>query len=369
MFEISNTKNEITVEHVFDIAKTAILPAGTLTSSAEIDIGLDLKSSEGGDIVGKFDKFFNKKTASGLKKLHDRLEKTRTRLEKMLHDGEVEIKIRQYADTQQEDIIRDWNQFSKNDLKRIAADAVEDSIKALGKKTSVVFKDLKIGFSSTDMKDSQHEFLTGIINRPEDGSMGRAPTSGMSGMVSGLTNLSGNTGVITSAWEGNLKLLKQAVSDTNTLKSNIVVLDKTIQAMLKKLERIGKIETAANSKVTALVAAAEKSTDELEAARKTAVLNDAEKLALIVQKAQSEFTESTRKSKSIDLPVEETAQVRQMLAQAQKHLHQASALLEKKTENIMDAARRANGTLNDTKSGEKLVAMALTELKLQSKIN
>jgi len=43
--------------------------------------------------------------------------------------GRIGNKIRSYAYTQQEDIIRDWNSFARVDIKRAATDALEDALK------------------------------------------------------------------------------------------------------------------------------------------------------------------------------------------------------------------------------------------------
>ena len=173
MFTISNDKNKITAKRVLKLPKSGVLPAEDLPCLITVDLGVDL-NGEGKDIVGKFGNLFNGKTSGKTKKQDDRIDKSRRMLAKMLHDGHSANKVRQFADTQQEDIIRDWNSFARVDLKRAALDAVDDSIKALGKKTSIVFKDLKIKFDSDELNDQKMNFMTGVLDLAgKKGAMGR----------------------------------------------------------------------------------------------------------------------------------------------------------------------------------------------------
>ncbi len=370
MFNITNSKSEITVEHVLTLPKTSVLPAGELVCTADIDPDLDLKSSEGRDIVAKFDTLFNKKIAAGMKKQHDRIDKTRTRLEKMLHDGDSSVKIRQYADTQQEDIIRDWNNFARNDMKRVALNALEDTIKALGKKTTVVYKSLKVGYASSDTKDSQHEFLTGIIDRPEEGGgAGRNNESSMIGLRDDFASISDGFPAISAAWDSNLKLLKQAVSDAGALKSSVASLAKAAQSMEARLERIAKIEAATEAKIGVLTGLVDKSGAQLAGAQKTAVLNDAEKVAEMSRNAHSAFVQSHRRAKTVAFSPEDTGALKQELVELQKHLSKLDTLLSQKSDALLSAARTANAAHNDAKTAAKLVGAAVKEMKQQSKID
>ncbi len=363
MFSISSQKDTITVERTLVLKKDGILPAGQLLCKASIDLGVDLKSPEGRDIVSKFDGLFNGKITSKAKKQDERIKKAREQLVKWVHLGESENKIRNYADTQQEDIIRDWNTFMRVDIKRAATDAVDDALK----KSKIDFGDLKLKFSNVDLQDNKMEFLTGVLNIAGRGGKGRVATAGMAGLVTGLQNLDKPVTVVREGWERNVKLLKQATQDASTVQKNLTAMRKATNGMAARLSRMKKISEGANK----ISARSTKGVDALMGAlakhHKTAKLNDQDKVVIIANKALSAFNNAKKDSKQTVVSAN-TARLETVLGNIEKLLVEAEGLSKASTESFAGATRATNAAATSTKSGAEAVSAALKELKLQSKM-
>jgi len=363
MYSISSQKDTITFERTLVLKKDGILPAGNLVSKASIDIGVDLKSSEGRDIVSKFDSLFNGKISGKVKKQDDRIHKVRDQLAKWVHLGESENKIKQYADTQQEDIIRDWNQFMRVDIKRAATDAVEDSLK----KSKINFNDLKLKFSSIDLKDNDMEFLTGVLDIPGRGGQGHVAKAGMMTLVNGMQQLGKPIGVVRGGWERNVKLLKQATQDANSVQKNLAAMRKATNGMNERLTRMKKISDGANK----ISIQSDKGVDIVMGAlakhHKVAKLNDQDKVVIIANKALSAFNGAKKESKET-VVTSDTARLEVVLGDISKLLTEAEKLSISSTEDFASATRANNKASNNAKTGEDAVTAALKELKLQSKM-
>jgi len=362
MFSITSQKDTITVQRTLALKKDGVLPAGNLVAKASVDLGVDLKSAEGRDIVKKFDGLFNGKVSGKAKKQDDRIDKARRQLAKWVHLGESENKIRQYADTQQEDIIRDWNQFMRVDIKRAAYDAIEESLK----KTKIKFEDLKLKFSSVDLQDNKMEFMTGVLDIPGRGGQGRVSKAGMTTLVSGMQNLGKPIGVVRGGWERNVKLLKQATQDAATVQKNLAAMRKATAGMNARLVRMKKISEGANkisaqsTKGVGVVMGA------LAKHHKVAKLNDQDKIVIIANKALSSFNSAKKESKETVVKAD-TARLEAVLQEVNKLLAEAEKLSKSSTESFATATRANNSASNDAKSGEDAVSAALKELHLQFK--
>lgn len=344
-----------------------MLPAEDLPCSISIDLGIDL-NAEGKDIVSKFGNLFNGKTSGKTKKQDERIDKARRMLAKMLHDGHSQNKIRQFADTQQEDIIRDWNNFARADLKRAALDAVDDSIKALGKKTNIVFKDLKIKFDSDELNDQRMNFMTGVLDQAgKKGSMGRKTSGAMAALVASLGGVDTNMRSYLTVWAANVKLYKQASGDANIMRSNLTQMAKATKTLGARLERIKKIEAATKARIDGSSAQGEKTVKELEKAAKIAVLNKQQKIAAMAKAAEKYFGEANSAANKMNTKGAESAKLEALLKDIQKQLQAAENIAKTQSETVIKSARQANEIFNDSKKGAKAVAMVLKELKIQSK--
>ncbi len=367
MFTITNDKNKITAKRILKLSKSGILPAEDLPCSITVDLGIDL-NGEGKQIVGKFGNLFNSKTSSKTKKQDDRIEKSRRSLAKMLHDGHSQNKIRQYADTQQEDIVRDWNNFARIDLKRAALDAIDDSIKALGKKTSVVFKDLKIRYDNTELNDQRVNFMTGVLDLAgKKGSTGRKTAGAMAALVATLGSVNTNMRGYLAAWAANVKLYKQAASDANIMHKNIAQMGKATKTLDARLDRIKKIEAATKSRVQGSLAQGEKTVKELENAAKVAVLNKQQKVASMAKAAEKSFAEASSAARKMDTKGSDSAKLNAVLKDIQKQLQAAETMAKNQSDAVIKSAKQATEIFNDSKKGAQAVAMVLKELKIQSK--
>jgi len=362
MFDISSQKDTITVKRTLTLKKEGILPAGVLDCVASIDLGVELKGSEGKGIVSKFDSLFNGKISGKAKKQDERIDKTRKQLQKWVHLGESENKIRSYADTQQEDIIRDWNTFTRVDIKRAATDALEDALK----KTSIAFDDLKLKFSSVDLQDNKMEFLTGVLDIAGRGGMGRVTQAGMTTLVTGMQNLAKPFATIRNGFERNVKLLKQGAEDANTVYKNIASMRKATATLTARLGRMKKI-TESSNKVSAQ---STKGVDVVLAAvtkhQKTAKLNDEDKIVITINKALSGLAGAKKDSKSTQVSAD-SGRLEAVLKEVSKLLDEAERLSKAGTSGYLSAAQACKDASNEVKKGEDAVAAALKELKLKAK--
>jgi len=291
MFDVSSQKDTITVKRKLTLKKDGILPGGVLDCEASIDLGVELNGSEGKGIVSKFESLFNGKISSKAKKQDERVDKARRQLAKWVHLGESENKIRTYADTQQEDIVRDWNQFMRVDIKRAANDALEDALK----KTSIKFDDLKLKFSSVDLQDNKMEFMTGVLNIPGRGGQGRVAKAGMASMVNGLQKLGKPAGALRESWERNALGRMKKISETNSKIS------------------------AQSSKGVAMVM------QELAKHHKTAKLNKQDKIVIIANKALSAFNGAKKGGKDTIVRAD-TARLEAVLKDINRLLGEAEQL-------------------------------------------
>ncbi len=367
MFTISNDKNKITAKRVLRLPKTSVLPPENLPCSITVDLGIDL-NSEGKEIVVRFDKLFNVKTSDKIKKQDDRIDKARKMLAKMLHEGQSQVKIRQFADVQQEGIIRDWNTFARVELKRAALDAVDDSIKALGKKTNIVFKDLRIKFDNDELSDQRMNFMTGVLDLAgEKGSMGRNTAGAMAALVTTLGAINTNTRGYLTVWAANVKLYKQASGDVNIVRNNLAQMGKATKTLGARLERIKKIEAATKNRIDGSTAQGEKTVKELEKAAKVAALNKQQKIASMAKAAEKYFNEASSAANKMDTGGADSTKLNTLLKDIEKLLQTAENMSIKHADSVVKSARQANEILNDTKKGAQAVAMALKEMKTQSK--
>jgi len=362
MFSITTQKDTITVQRKLVLKKDGILPGGTLDCKASIDLGVDLKSSDGKSIVSKFDALFNGKMTGKAKKQDERIDKARRQLAKWVHLGESENKIRQYADTQQEDIIRDWNQFMRVDIKRAAYDAIEDSVK----KTGVKFDDLKLKFSNVDLQDNKMEFMTGVLDIPGRGGQGRVTKAGMTKLVSGMQSLGKPIGVVRGGWERNVKLLKQGTQDAAAVQKNLAAMRKATSGMNARLVRMKKISDGSNKISNQSAKGVNMVMGALAKHHKVAKLNDQDKIVIIANKALSSFNSAKKNSKDT-LVSADTARLETVLAEISKLLTEAEKLSRKSTETFANATRANSSAGNSAKTGEDAVAAALKELHLQFK--
>ncbi len=364
MFEITSHKDTITVKRKLTLKKDGVLPAGVLDCEASFDLGVNLNNADGKAIVSKFASVFNGKISAKAKKQDERIEKARQQLARWLHQGESETKIRVYADTQQEEIVKDWNQFMKVDIKRVGTDALRDTLK----KSPVNFDDLRLSFSNVDLQDSKMEFMTGVLDIAGRGNKGRVKTAGMATLVSGLQSLAKPITAIRGGWERNVKLLKQGADDSNTVYKNIASMRKAAAGLSARLERMKKIANASNK----AAAQSAKGLDVvLEAAskhQKTARLNDHDKVVIHIQKAVSSFSSAKRASRATQISAD-TARLAKVLADIGKLLAEAEQISKSNTGSFMKAAMANNGANLEAQTGQASVEAALKELQLQFKMS
>lgn len=364
MFDVSSQKDTITVKRTLTLKKDGVLPGGVLDCQASFDLGVELNGSEGKGIVSKFETLFNGKIAGKAKKQDERIDKARQQLAKWMHLGESENKIRAYADTQQEDIVRDWNQFMRVDLKRAGYDALEDSLK----KTSIKFDDLKLKFSSVDLQDNKMEFMTGVLDIAGRGGKGRVAQAGMASLVSGMQNLAKPIDAINNGWERNTKLLKQGAEDANSVYKNIASIRKATATMAARLNRMKKISESNKKIAQQSASGVEVVLGAVEKYQKTAKLNDQDKVVIIANKALSSFNNAKKDSKST-LVKADTARLEMVLKDISKLLAEAEQLSKASTSGFMNAAKASNDAGKEVKSGEDAVTAALKELRLQFKMS
>ena len=362
MFDVSSQKDTITVKRKLTLKKDGILPGGVLDCQASLDLGVELNGAEGKGIVSKFESLFNGKISGKAKKQDERIDKARQQLAKWVHLGESENKIRTYADTQQEDIIRDWNQFMRVDIKRAANDALQDALK----KTSIKFDDLKLKFSNVDLQDNKMEFMTGVLNIPGRGGEGRVAKAGMASMVNGMQKLSKPVGALRENWERNAKLTTQGAQDAATVQKNLAAVRKAVSGMNARLERMkkisetsGKISAQSTKGVGAVM-------QELAKHHKTAKLNDQDKIVIIANKALSAFNGAQKGGKDTVVRAD-TARLETVLKDINKLLGEAEQLSKAGADAYVKASRANSANKNKVKIGEDAVAAALKELRLQFK--
>jgi len=362
MFDVSSQKDTITVARQLILKKDGILPGGVLDCTASIDLGVDLNNADGKAIVSKFTSVFNGKIAPKAKKQDERIEKSRQQLAKWMHQGESETKIRTYADTQQEDIIRDWNQFMKVDIKRAATDALSDALK----KSSLDFASLKLKFSSVDLQDNKMEFMTGVLDIVGRGGKGRNPQAGMATLVSGMQNLSKPISTIRGGWERNMKLLKQGAEDANAVYKNVASMRKATATLSARLGRMKKISETTQKVSAQSAKGVDMVMNAMTQYQKTAKLNDHDKVVIFAAKAISSFTSAKKDSKST-LVKADTARLEAVLAQVSKLLVEAEHLSKASTNGYFKAAKASNDARKEVSNGEDSIAAALKELHLQFK--
>ncbi len=362
MFAVSSQKDTITVKRALTLKKDGVLPAGVLSCEASLDLGVELKGAEGKSITSAFDSLFNGKIAGKAKKQDERIDKARKQLAKWVHLGESENKIRNYADTQQEDIIRDWNQFMRVDIKRAATEALADALK----KTGIKFEDLKLKFSSVDLQDNKMEFLTGVLNIPGRGGQGRVAKAGMATMVSGMQALAKPVATVREGWERNAKLTTQGAQDAAAVQKTLAAVRKAVAGMDARLAQMKTISESS----TKIAAQSTKGVDmvmrEVAKHHKVAKLNDQDKVLIIVNKALAAFN-GAKKSGKDAVARSNTARLETVLKDIGKLLAEAEQLGKAEAEAFVKASRANNAAKNSIKQGEDAVTAALKELRLQFK--
>ncbi len=362
MFAVSSQKDTLTVQRVLTLKKDGVLPAGVLGCTASLDLGVELKGAEGKNILSKFDSLFNGKIAGKAKKQDERIAITRQHLAKWVHLGESENKIRAYADTQQEDIIRDWNQFMRVDIKRAATEALKEALK----KSALNFDDLKLRFSSVDLQDNKMEFLTGVLDIAGHGGQGRVAKAGMATLVSGMQNLEKPMAAIHAGWERNAKLLKQGAEDANTVYKNIAAMRKATAPLAARLDRMKKISASSHKVSAQNTKGGDVVLGALAKHQKTAKLNDQDKAVILASKALSALVSAKKDSKST-LVQADTTRLETVLKDISKLLAEAEQLSKASTGSYVKAAKASNDAANAVKTSGNTVADVLKELRLQFK--
>ena len=361
MFNISSQKDIITIERTLTLKKTGILPAGSLACTSRIDIGVEVKSADGGALLGKFDRIFNGKMASKAKQQDERIIKARQQLEKWVHLGESENKIKTYADTQQEDIIRDWNSFMRVDIKRAALESLEEALK----KSKHDFGSLKLRVTNVDLKDNQMEFLTGVLNIAGRGAKGRVASAGMTTLVTGLRGLTKPVSAMRSNWERNSKLVKQGAQDAVSIQKSISAMRKASAGINARLARMTKISVS-NAKVSTQ---GEKGMGALSSAlgkhRKVAKLNDQDKVVIMLDKAQASMSASVKDA----IVVSESQRLEVILGNISKLLAEAEKISLTEASAYAKALKATGTAENAVQQSGALIESALEEMKLKAKMN
>ncbi len=362
MFSITSQKDIISIERRLNLKKSGILPAGSLLCKARLDLGVEVKSADNGNLLGNFDRIFNGKISGKAQQQDERITKARQQLEKWVHQGESENKIKNYADTQQEDIIRDWNQFMRADLKRTALDALEEALK----KAKIDYSGLKIRFSSVDLKDNQMEFLTGVLAIAGRGA-GHVAASGMTTLVSGLQNLVKPMLAIESGWEKNTKLLKQGTQDAMAIQKNIMAMRKVSSGISARLSRMDKIEGANNK----LSAQGIKGAGAVQAAvskyQKIAKLNDQDKVLITLNKAHTAIT-ATLKEADATVVKTDTIRLEAIFSNVSKLLAEAEKIAKSDTDAYARAIQANAKAIKSMKQSGASMEDALKEMKLKAKM-
>ncbi len=364
MFAVTSQKDTITVKRKLTLKKDGVLPGGVLDCVANIDLGKNLSTSEGKSIVSKFDSLFNGKISGKAKKQDERIEKARQQLARWMHQGESETKIKTYADTQQEGIIRDWNQFMRVDLKRAAYDALKDALK----NSSINYDDLKLKFSNTDLQDNKMEFMTGVLNIPGRGGQGRKAKAGMATLVSGMQNLAKPVGAIREGLERNVKLTTQGAQDAAAVQKNLVAVRKAMAGMNARLTRMKKLSETTNKIAVQSSKGVDVVMQETAKHHKVAKLNDHDKIVTFMSKALAEFNGAKQRGKDTVMRAN-TSRLETVLKNINKLLLEAEQLSKAEAEAFGKARRANNVAKNNMEAGESAVIAALKELRLQFKMS
>lgn len=363
MFNIKVDGKQIVCTRTVTLEKVGGIAAQTLSSTIKVNLGIDMKTPMGKELAQRFKSTFDDRVNGEARKLDDKFTRARLLLAKMLKDGDNEAKIKNFADTQQESLVKDWNAFHGRYAERIARDTLGDCAKAIGKEAEAEFKALKIKFDSEEMKDNRVNFLTGVLGIVGAGAATMASTGGVGAIIPMISGAGALIGTSVAIWDGNDKYFKQSQMDATGLAGDVAKISKALDSSLARISRIEKLRVATRARIVQATISSQKAGDTLVKAMRAAVKGKDQRQVRVIDAARRQVTGAKAEALSLRESIVETDEINKLLLDAKRLIDRAEVLARNTAGNAGEGADKAKGILKDLKTGASALSTLVSRIR------
>lgn len=322
-----------------------------------------LKSGWGKELAKRFEATFPDRLHSEIGKLEDKFSRARLLLARMLKNNDPEVKIKSFADSQQEALIADWNTLHGKYAERVALDVLGDSAKAIDKAAEDEFKKLKPKYSFDKMTDAKSRFLTGVLGIVGAGAATAASTGNVGALIPMINDAGAQIGASVEIWDGNEKYFKQSQTYASSLASDVSKISKAMGGGITRVERMEKLRVATRQRIVKATIESQKAAEGLTKAMRAALKGKDSRQIRIIDATRRQVAGTKTEAIKLRDSMGPTDQILKLLTEAQALINKA-AILAKGTAGAADAATATSkGIANDLKTGANALSTLTTRLR------
>ncbi|MEX0970885.1 MAG: hypothetical protein WD046_10625 [Paracoccaceae bacterium] len=363
MLQYKSDGKQITCTHNFKLAQIGAIPAVELSCTMHFTPGLDLKSDLGKDLGKRFEATFPDRLHGELGKLEDKFSRARLQLARMLKNNDPQVKMKTFADSQQEALIADWNNFHGKYAERIAIDVLGDSAKLIGKAAEDEVKKLKPKFSFDAMSDSKANFMTGVLGADGAGAVNAASTGNVGALIPMINGAGAQIGVSVTIWDGNEQIFKQSQISAGSLASDVGKISKAVQTGIIRIARIEKLRVATRARIVKATIESQKAADVLTKAMRAALKGKDSRQIRVIDATRRQVAGTKAEALKLRDSIAPTDQILKLLTEAKSLIDQAEALAKGNAGSANDAASKAKSISKDLKTGASALSVLTTRLR------
>lgn len=363
MLQIKSDGKQITCSHTIKLENIGALAAQSLTTTIQINPGTDLKSGWGKELAKRFEATFPDRLHGEIGKLEDKFSRARLLLARMFKNNDPEVKIKTFADNQQEALVADWNNFHGKYAERIALDVLGDSAKAIDKAAEEEFKKLKPKYSFDKMVDSKVNFLTGVLGKGGTGAATAASTNNVGALIPMINGAGAQIGASVTIWDGNEQFFKQSQQSAGGLASDVSKISKAVGTGINRIARMEKLRLATRQRIVKATIESQKAAEVLTKAMRAALKGKDSRQIRVIDATRRQVAGTKAEALKLRESIPPTDQILKLLTEAKALIDKAEDLAKGSAGNASDGAARAKGISKDLKSGADALSILTTRLR------
>jgi len=363
MLQIKTDGKQITCTHSIKLEKIGALAAQTLSSTLQINPGTDLKSGWGKELAKRFEATFPDRLHGEIGKLEDKFGRARLLLARMFKNNDPEVKIKSYADSQQEALVADWNSFHGKYAERIALDVLGDSAKAIDSNAEDEFKKLKPKYSFDKMNDSNVNFLTGVLGTGGTGAATAASTGTVGALIPMINGAGAQIGASVTIWDGNEQFFKQSQLSAGGLATDVSKISKAVSTGIKRISRMEKLRVATRARIVKATIESQKAAEGLTKAMRAALKGKDSRQIRVIDATRRQVAGTKVEALKLRESIPPTDQILKLLTEAKVLIDKAEDLAKGSAGNASEGAAKSKDISKDLKSGATALSVLTSRLR------
>mgnify|MGYP001031648686 CR=1 FL=1 len=363
MLQIKSDGKQITCTHSFKLDKIGALAAQTLTTTIQITPGTDLKSGWGKELAKRFESVFPDRLVNETGKLEDKFSRARLLLARMFKNNDPEVKIKSFADNQQEALVADWNSFHGKYAERVALDVLGDSAKAIDKNAEDEFKKLKPKYSFDKMSDSKVNFLTGALGADGAGAATAASTNNVGALIPMINGAGKQIGASVTIWDGNEQFFKQSQLSAGSLANNVSKISKAVDTGISRIAKMEKLRVATRQRIVKATIESQKAAEALNKAMRAALKGKDSRQIRVIDATRRQVAGTKVQALKLRESIPPTDEILKLLTEAKSLIDKAEALAKGSAGNAGDGAAKSKGISKDLQNGASALSVLTSRLR------